>query len=399
MQKIIIKNFGPISNAEIDIKKAVVLIGEQGSGKSTIIKLISSFMWLEKDFYRSSITQEESVFSSFFKKNVKEVLNYHRIESYFNENTNIEYQGLAYNFSFLNGELTYNETKEDFVFPQIIYIPAERNFISYVNNFKASDFIPWGLKDFIDDFRLATVNLKQPLKLPINNAEIVKGEFDILYLKENDTYNIKLSEASSGFQAVVPILLVSEYLQKKMEADNNNLDRNSHGQVMASLINQSNKENDIISKELSKIVAINNIKINNFLKKTSFVNIVEEPEQNLFPVSQMRLVKRLTEICNENADNKLIMSTHSPYVLATINNLILANKVGEKNPKEVANRVDKKLWLNSNDVFAGIVKDGTVEDMIDKDLNMIKVELLDSVSQIINEEFDYLFQYETDNNA
>ncbi|WP_241993488.1 AAA family ATPase [Trichormus variabilis] len=40
MQKIIIKNFGAIQNAEIEVKKILVLIGEQASGKSTIAKLI-----------------------------------------------------------------------------------------------------------------------------------------------------------------------------------------------------------------------------------------------------------------------------------------------------------------------------------------------------------------------
>ena len=33
--------------------------------------------------------------------------------------------------------------------------------------------------------------------------------------------------------------------------------------------------------------------------------------------------------------------------------------------------------------------------MVDKELDMIKVELLDAVSQVINEEFDYLSQFET----
>ena len=362
MQTIEINNFGPIANAKIEIKKAVVLIGEQGSGKSTIIKLISTFMWLEKDLYRSSITNEDSVFKTYFQEDVKELLSYHRIESYFNEKTSIVYQGFAYKLSFSNNKLTIDETQKDFIYPQIIYIPAERNFISYVNNFRAGDFIPWGLKDFIDVFSSATKNLKQPLKLPINNAEIINEGFDILNLKENGKYNIKLSDASSGFQAIVPILLVSEYLLKKITTENNR-EKNSS------------------------------------LKKTSFVSIVEEPEQNLFPVSQMQLVKSLVEICNKNVNNKLIISTHSPYVLATINNLILANKAGDKNPEKVAKKVSENLWLNNNEVFAGIVKDGKVEKIIDPEFNIIQQEHIDSVSQIINEEFDYLYQYETANNA
>ena len=53
MSKIRIKNFGPIKDGYLendgwlDIKKMSVFIGDQGSGKSTVAKLISSFMWLE----------------------------------------------------------------------------------------------------------------------------------------------------------------------------------------------------------------------------------------------------------------------------------------------------------------------------------------------------------------
>jgi ABC-type dipeptide/oligopeptide/nickel transport system ATPase component len=49
MQKIIINNFGAVKNAEIDIKKVLILIGEQASGKSTIAKLIYFFRSLRDD--------------------------------------------------------------------------------------------------------------------------------------------------------------------------------------------------------------------------------------------------------------------------------------------------------------------------------------------------------------
>ena len=60
MSKIRIKNFGPIKDGYLendgwlDIKKVSVFIGNQGSGKSTVAKLISSFMWLEKSIIRDS---------------------------------------------------------------------------------------------------------------------------------------------------------------------------------------------------------------------------------------------------------------------------------------------------------------------------------------------------------
>lgn len=57
MQKILIKNFGAIKDAEIEIKNFIVLIGEQASGKSTIAKLIYFFKsigdGLFNQFYKS----------------------------------------------------------------------------------------------------------------------------------------------------------------------------------------------------------------------------------------------------------------------------------------------------------------------------------------------------------
>jgi predicted ATPase len=362
MQKIKIKNFGPIANAEIEIKKAVVLIGGQGSGKSTIIKLISTFMWLEKDLYRSTVTGE-SDFEKYFQVDVKKLLAYHRIDDYFKENTEIVYQGLAFKLSFSNDKFHSEKTGSDFIYPQIIYIPATRNLTFQIDNLKVGNYIHFGLRDFIGDFQIAASNFKYPLKLPFSKAEITKGEFNTLRLKEDGEYDIKLSDASSGFQAVAPMLLLAEYLQKKM-TDGNYGEKNSDAP-----------------------------------KATSFVNIVEEPEQNLFPETQMQVVKSLVEICNRNDNNKLIISTHSPYVLATINNLILAGKAGQKFPKKVAERVNENLWLNKKDVFAAIVENGTVDELIDEDFDMIPMEQLDAVSRIINDEFDYLYQYETADNT
>ena len=51
MQKILIKNFGPIEEAEVEIKQMVVFIGEQASGKSTISKLVYFFKSLKEDLF------------------------------------------------------------------------------------------------------------------------------------------------------------------------------------------------------------------------------------------------------------------------------------------------------------------------------------------------------------
>ena len=64
-QKIVVKNFGPIKSAEIDLKKTIVIIGEQASGKSTIAKIIY--------FYKSL---RDDLFSQVFSKSTPESKDY-----------------------------------------------------------------------------------------------------------------------------------------------------------------------------------------------------------------------------------------------------------------------------------------------------------------------------------
>jgi len=83
--------------------------------------------------------------------------------------------------------------------------------------------------------------------------------------------------------------------------------------------------------------------------KTAFVNIIEEPEQNLFPSSQWQLLKGLLEFNNINPGNKLVLTTHSPYL---INYLTLAVKATElkqqlRNQARAA-KIDQILPMESN---------------------------------------------------
>ncbi|MDR1169849.1 MAG: ATP-binding protein [Prevotellaceae bacterium] len=388
-QRIRIKNFGPITNAEIEIKKTVVLIGDNAIGKSTIIKLISTFLWIEKALFRGTDKkwfERENRLKNFF-------LPYQRIENYLNPDSEIEYDGQAYTVRYKNNKIAVeSQTDNKYQLPQIMYVPAERNFVSYVRNAKKDLKLSGALLDFTAEYYNAAESLKDCLVLPIRDFEIEYSKrHEMLYIK-NKTHKIKITEAASGFQSSVPLCLVSDYLSKLVQ-NNKTSDEMTIGDMKKFQKETGEILNDKNLSEKQKHIAISELSYK--FNKTAFINIVEEPEQNLFPASQMQLIKSLVSMCNKNEGSKLLISTHSPYILATINNLMLANKVGQNNPDKVSPKVNKDLWLTSDHVFAGIVKDGTVEEMIDKDLDMIQVERLDAVSQVINEEFDYLYQYET----
>jgi predicted ATPase len=322
MSRIKIKNFGPVkggyqeNDGWIDIKKVTVFIGNQGSGKSTVAKLISTFTWIEKALVRGDYNKKW-----FERKNKlkNQYLNYHRLENYFKPNgvdkAVIEYQGDAYSIKYDNGSLIIRETSGvPYPLPQIMFVPAERNFITYVRTPKELKLSSESLKEFLTEFDNAKNEIKGHVKLPINNV-------DIEYDKLNDTlnlkgkgYKVKLAEASSGFQSLVPLYLVSEYLASsvKKQSEVNKEPMSSEELKRFKKGVEEIWSNDSLTDEQKRAaLSVLSSKFN----KTAFVNIVEEPEQNLFPASQWQMLKSLLEFNNMNSGNKLIMTTHSPYII------------------------------------------------------------------------------------
>ena len=122
--------FGPISEADVVFDKYTVLIGKQGSGKSTIAKLYSMFTWLEKGLARR-ITSEKYITQ--YSRFQKIYCAYHRLESYFKRETVIRFYGLHYNF-FYENEKFHVEAKglpESYKVAKVMYVPAERKFFEY----------------------------------------------------------------------------------------------------------------------------------------------------------------------------------------------------------------------------------------------------------------------------
>ncbi len=334
MSKIKIKNFGPIKegfkdadgNEWMDVKKVTVFIGNQGSGKSVFAKLISTFSWIEKALTRGD--HDKNYFSKVFARKDQtknQYLAYHRIENYFSktEKTFIDYEGDAFHIHFENGALSINDAKNgNYPLPQIMYVPAERNFIANVRTPKALKQISPSLSEFVTEFYNAGNAMKGQMLLPTDSDVYVEYNKlnDIFYIKGKD-YKIKLTEASSGFQSLVPLYLVSWFLSDSVKLQSENKEPMSGEQREKFRVRfQAINDNPDLTDELRRI-AISELAKE--FTKTALINIVEEPEQNLFPGSQRGMLNSLTEFNNINPGNKLIMTTHSPYL---INYLTLAVK-------------------------------------------------------------------------
>ncbi len=335
MSKIRIKNFGPIkegyqeNDGWMDIKKVTVFIGNNGSGKSTVAKLISIFTWLEKRLNRGDIPND-----GFIKgDNILQQLERQRIKSYLTVNkSEIEYVGDRYCFSYKptneKGYATSSKTDETkYVNPKISYTPSERNFLGAVTGaFDVPDSgLPWPLAEFSLRLKKAQYQLNgMKLDLPFQNFTYKFDEAtNISYISGKD-HQIDFTDAASGLQSAVPLYMVSRHLSMLIKYEdvakaapvstNQKIRRDSEVSILMQNKSLSNDEKIKLTDEV-------------FAKyhNKCFINIVEEPEQNLFPTSQRQILNSLLEFNNMSDGNKLIMTTHSPYI---INYLSIAIQAG-----------------------------------------------------------------------
>ena len=124
-------------------------------------------------------------------------------------------------------------------------------------------------------------------------------------------------------------------------------------------------------------------------KKSYF--IIEEPESHLFPNAQ----KLITEFISlaKNDGNKILLTTHSPYILGTINNLLYANKIS----KEVDSKALKEIihpykWLDFKKVAAYFVEHGMMQECLDIEFEAIYNEIIDGASEDINMEYEKMLE-------
>lgn len=316
-----IKNTGNLKNGYIEFDGITVFIGNQGTGKSTISKIYSTLTWIEKALVRGDFNINYLSQYNRFKKQ----LAYQNIGNYLNDNSFIDYIGKAFQITYKNGKVEVIENvdqKTEYLFPKIMYIPAERNFVSTVERPDLVKRLPLPLYTFLEEYEYAKQNLSETITLPIGN---IKFE----YRKQNkkswligEDYKIDLLEASSGYQSLVPLFLVTNSLSKIISNESNSSFKERNVVDENKIRSQIDKIflNDKISEDIKTLLLE---KLSSRYKYSNFINIVEEPEQNLYPTSQKGILFSLFSHKNKNELNKLIITTHSPYI---INHLTLAIK-------------------------------------------------------------------------
>lgn len=238
-----------------------------------------------------------------------------------------------------------------------MYVPSERNFISYMKSMRELKVASAALNDFLAAYTYAKEKVTE-MPLPINKSYLLYDKNrDTLYVKGKD-YRVQLSEASSGFQSLVPLFLVSDYLVNSVKDKTEPMSIEERKQFEKQI--KEIYANPHFTEEQRRSAAN---ALSEKFNKTSFVNIVEEPEQNLFPTSQRDMLYSLLKINNEITANKLIITTHSPYLVNYISVAVEAGKLKQGVIAEKGGQLSEIVPINADDLAIYQLKeeDGTIK--------------------------------------
>lgn len=440
MKHLSIHNFGPLREVELDIKDYGIFIGPQASGKSTIAKLIYYFLSLKEDIkqyiveviangkkiiphnseinimkmHRAKFVQlfgttkhmtdfeisftynnDHAInlglkdkyvkinYSEQFKKELKII--FKKANNYININNNSLtdkdiYTQVLLHKQFLSeitadiNRLTGNDDST------VIYVPACRSLLATLSDYiyrlihvpysSEETTIPdstldYSSKSFIDRISALKEKFTQSLD------DIIK---DKRKLSSQDT---KIDSSSlDEIKKLIYLILKGEYRYSKNEE---RLYYNEKQYVKLSLSSSGQQESVWILQLIFSLV----------LENTQTTLLIEEPEAHLYPEAQRDIVSLISLFSNIN-NNKVIITTHSPYILTSINNLIYAQKVGVKKNKEINDIISSKCWLDIDKINAYYVKNGSIDSIIDTELKLIQAERIDGISNILNDQFDKL---------
>lgn len=327
-EQLCIKNFGPVKDVNITMKRVVIFIGDQGAGKSTIAKMYSLCRWMEKSLILGRITPRLIEHRNLF---VTQFCKFHRMEEFFTGDTYIQYISNSYEFEYKNQQLKIMLKQENlFEIPKLLYVPSERSILSTME--KTARFIdkemPEALLSFSTAYERAKEFFAEGYSLPFENFEFKYDNLNkISWIIDETGVRSRLSAASSGIQSSLPLTLVSEHNTQIVNSKKER-ELNTHEFFIL-----RKKVTDIINREdiADSVKTLMLQDISSYAYYNSFVNIVEELEISLFPQSQVCVLNVLLRELNSNPFNQLILTTHSPYLLNAINISMMAYKIAQSN--------------------------------------------------------------------
>ncbi|MDE6044164.1 MAG: AAA family ATPase, partial [Helicobacter sp.] len=186
-ERLIIKNFGPIVEAEIEIKPFMVFIGESGSGKSVILKLLSLFRWICKKLALKSLSKSVGITKEPYRFRIERMLRESGLEDFCIKRSEAHYyMGDFYVSITCNGKPHLKIPKQTFneiSIEKISFITDDRFAIPLLVNNQIRGVSPYHLEKTFEDFEESFEHLQidRKVKTKIFDIELSLEKYGIQY--------------------------------------------------------------------------------------------------------------------------------------------------------------------------------------------------------------------------
>lgn len=451
MERLIVKNFGPIEQVNIEIPRLLVFIGEQASGKSTLGKLIyifkraSSRMHGLPDVLRmsmpSDITEIQKLisdeitdkFDPCFYDDDSKIIYYYAKQYYIEVSFHAKdviitpSEDLKEILTQLRKKYTeFLASKKERETPER---PSTKEMVALLGlidlahktsrEIDSSSIFEYVQASRVDS-KLPSLGMYTSMLDPSVTFQAVNSFAEILKTY-NDVETVKKQFVKEAMQVHVPPKNIFEEKGRYRELRRETLRRMQlKAQIYAQLINQAHdliggtvEEHEVgygvaISSKRSLFVPYYSLSSGQrsllpFVACVSLIGsttygtyrnvpfgcaVLEEPEAHVYPSKQFLMIKLVAAALAINDTAKFVITTHSPYILASIHALSAYGLAGGN--VEALSEYDDLVPIQSDRENLGIylLKNGHAESLRDEESGLFDTSEIDSISEEINEVFD-----------
>lgn len=392
--KVSVTNFAQIDKAkDIQIKNLTVLIGKNGSGKTYFAKLI---------YFLNDFKIKIQVFDKHFQKKAeesftkKEKIHFTKEEQelYFNKVCiHVKNQfhdligsrkelfksfGLNASIEMKELEFEYDDQMLDTTSFNDYFRSLTAAFILNIFPIAISHYLPAARANYMITYKYLFDSQFNNLKDFMLNKSSIK-RFTILPEAENaflsDIYKVNTKENG-------PFYKFAGKIEKEIFKNGRLSIRNPRNEDLPTYeykINNLKESIDLVSTssaitELSPLIMYLRHKIS---EGNNELLIIDEPELSLHPSAQAQLISILVEAVNQGL--KLLLVTHSPYILESLNNHLMRGKIDNL---DLSKEIKSIPPLNFNDVAAYLFENNTIITLLDLETKLINDKLLNTFKDI-----------------
>jgi len=400
-----IENFLTIKNAVVDIRPFTILIGPEATGKSVIAKVLYFFRGLLSDgqFVNSITTQESlSTFEEHFLERFEKIFPRYTWE---NQKFSLTLRTDNWEFRLVRRERSGHNCDielrcSDGVADLFRRAQDKWNLLSGSKELATSHLLDsqsvQAFSNALEEMKVEaklTAAFNQSIFIPAGRSFFANLRRNIFSFLANDIpLDLFMKEFGSVYEKSRPFFgfyprtqhyFSNEKIQEEVEKILSGKYLHADGQDW--IISKRGKINlteaSSGQQEALPLLCILSAALHRFRSEETITFLIEEPEANLFPVSQRKLVNIFS--MSQEMRHRFVLTTHSPYILTALNSLILASNISEREPDAKAaakSIISPAEPVRFDDVSAYTINDGHLTSIMDNESRLIGNSIIDSVS-------------------